>query len=97
VLVYTCKNHNCKKYLIDGIALCKVVSKSGEASLDLETGEYTPAEDEPLQEPIFCFHCRKPAMKSNMQPQQHEKNELLKDLDTIESEIDELMKIMGCL
>lgn len=95
MLVYTCKNKDCKKYLINGDALCKVISEKGEASLDLETGLYTSNENEPISGQVRCFHCNKHALKKEMLSLDCEKSELLRDLDNIESEIDNLMKIMG--
>jgi hypothetical protein len=96
VLIYTCKNKSCKKYLLNEIALCKIICDGVEGSLDPDQGVYLSNKNTPLNGRARCFHCGNLAFKKEMVSPEYEKNKLLEELDKLDSEIEDVMKSMGC-
>lgn len=90
--VYNCKNESCLKYLIGGIALCKVISKGAEASLDISDGSYATDDGIPITGDAFCFHCGAKARKITFEPGSDNPENVCKMIDDLDAEIEAVMK-----
>lgn len=95
MLVYTCKNQDCQQYLIGGIALCKVFSAEGIATLDSEESCYKKEDDTPYKGEASCFHCRRKASKIQFTPEEINPDSLGQMIDELDLEIDTVLKTLG--
>lgn len=94
--VYTCKNEDCSKYLIGGIALCKVISKGAEASLDVNDGTYSTDCGVPVtSRDVLCFHCNKKASQIEFEPENDKPEQISQMIDELDAEIESIMKSLG--